>query len=91
VGERILAGEPWQAMLHHDVYAWGVLAQLAIAPLGAGLLKLMARALRNVATLSVTIPPVGPRPVFLVAVPALSTFVPRRDWRGAFSTRGPPA
>jgi hypothetical protein len=89
-GERMLAGEPWQAMLHHDVYAWGLAAQLLIAPLGAGLLTLLARALRHVATLSIATALPAPRRVVVVTAPALPAFVGRRDWRGAFSTRGPP-
>lgn len=90
-GERILAGEPWQAMVHHDVYAWGLLAQLLLAPLGAALLRVIGRALQGVATLSVALTPIAAARAVSVPVPALQGFVSRRDWRGAFATRGPPA
>ena len=89
-GERILAGEPWLRMLHHDVYAWGLVAQLLLAPLGAALLWLFTGALRRVATLQVSTPIPTPRALVLSS-PALPVFVPARDWRGAFATRGPPA
>ena len=89
-GERILAGEPWLQMLHHNVYVWGLLAQLLLAPLGAGLLSFFTRALRRIATISITSAP-RLRTVVAVAAPDLTVFVPARDWRGAFSTRGPPA
>jgi hypothetical protein len=91
-GERILAGEPWQTMLHHDVYAWGLLAQLLIAPLGAAFLALLARALRAVADLPARLAVrVSPGRATLVALPGVADYVAPRDWRGAFSTRGPPA
>jgi hypothetical protein len=90
-GERILAGEPWQAMLHHDVYAWGLAAQLVIAPLGAAFLKLLSRVVTGVASAVARVLVLGPRRLALVAIPALSAPIPRRDWRGAFSTRGPPS
>lgn len=89
-GERILAGEPWLQMLHHDVYVWGVLAQLLIAPAGAGLLSLFTRALRRIATIAVPVA-TRARRVLVVAAPDLTLFVPARDWRGTFATRGPPA
>jgi hypothetical protein len=91
VGERMLAGEPWLTMLHHDVYAWGLLAQLLIAPVGAALLALAARALRNVAGIRVSIAAAAPRRSLAVALPAAPAYLPPRDWCGTFSTRGPPA
>ena len=88
-GERLLAGEPWLQMLHHDVYAWGALAQLLIAPLGAGLLVLFARALRRISAF-VHASQVPAPAVVAVRTPALPLLVRARDWRGAFATRGPP-
>ena len=90
-GERLLAGEPWQAMLHHNVYVWGVLAQLLIVPLGAAFLVLLTRTLRRVAALSPAKVLIGALRSTLVAIPVLDGFVASRDWRGAFATRGPPA
>jgi hypothetical protein len=90
-GERVLAGEPWLQMLHHDVYAWGLVAQLALAPLGAAFLVLLTKTLRRVATISIAVAACRPRAAHALAVPDLPLYVPARDWRGVFSTRGPPA
>lgn len=90
-GERILAGEPWQTMLHHDVYAWGLLAQVLVAPIGAAVLALLGRALRNLSRLVAISPTLTPRTALAVVAPFLASFVAPRDWGGTFATRGPPS
>ena len=90
VGERILASEPLAELFHHNVFLWGLVAQLAIAPLGALLLASLGRALSRVARAGGRARVIEPRGGS-VAWPALAPVVPSRDWRGAFAVRGPPA
>ena len=91
VSERVLAGEPLTDLVHHNVFAWGLLAQLLIAPLGALLLVWLGRALRRIVSLVSSHAGLPIARATAVALPSLARFVPARDWRGAFATRGPPA
>lgn len=90
VGERVLAGEPVAHLFHHHVFAWGVVAQLLIAPLGAILLAWWGRALRRVTARAASARPTPGRST-AVAWPNLQTFVSTRYRRGPVAVRGPPA
>jgi hypothetical protein len=90
MGERVLVGEPLVQMLHHNVFVWGVVAQLAIAPLGALALAWLGRAVRRVVAAIGGLRP-GVTRSQAIPWPILPVRVSARDWRGTFAVRGPPA
>jgi hypothetical protein len=89
LSERTLAGEPLAELTHHNVFFWGLAAQLVVAPLGALLLGWLGRAVRRIVAIVALVHSAPPRAA-RVAWPALAEHVPPRDWRGAFASRGPP-
>lgn len=90
VGERMLAGEPLAGLVHHNVFFWGVAAQLFIAPLGGLVLTWLGRVFRRVAAIVAATRLPRPRAT-AINWPSLDLYVPSPDWRGTYSTRGPPA
>jgi hypothetical protein len=90
VSERVIAGEPLGELMHHDVFAWGILAQLLIAPVGALVLAWLGRALRRVVTAVARSRPVQ-RPSARQAFPVFATRVSTAFWRSPVAGRAPPA
>jgi hypothetical protein len=91
VSERVLAGEGLADLFHHNVFAWGLLTQLLIAPIGGLLLSWLGRALSRVVTFVAALRRAQRRHAGVLARPVLAIYVPSRDWRGTYATRGPPA
>ena len=91
VTERVLAGAPVATLLHDNVLVLGLIAQVAVALVGAQVLRWLGRAAAWIATALAPPAVVTARPARAFAVPASAMPRPAGALCGASGLRGPPA
>ena len=90
--ERVVAGSPLDDLVGGGVLAVGTVANVAVALLGAALLRrVLALADRVAASASAPASPAAPPPVAVAALPPFTSSTPRHRGLAAVPVRGPPA